>query len=165
MLPIRKFRRNLIGATFLFLLAVLPALSQTSEEYKKKYKQLDETHYLVRLDVVFSAEFVEGQICKIVIEPMSLFEASKRANGIEQLPGKLMHEKVVEEVIDELVPAAQRGQPVHTGSYESGCNEQTLAEYEHFMISRKFHRCQKESGEVVTVSIKTKEAKCGWNGR
>src|SRR3954471_15540690 len=165
MRPIQKFQRNLIGATFLLLLAALPAFTQTSAEFKKKYKQLDETHYLIRPEVVFDAEFVDGQICKIVIEPKSIFEASKKSNGIKQLPDNIMQTKTAEEVIEELLPVAGRGRLVHSGSFESGCNEVRMEEYEYVLISRNFHHCKKEQGEVVTVTIKMKKAKCGWDRR
>lgn len=115
--------------------------------------------------MVFNAEFVDNQICQIIIEPLSLYEASKRANGVEQLPDQLMQAKAAEEVVEELVPTAGRGPLVHSGSFESGCNEVGMAEFEHVLISRKFHRCKKESGEVVTVTIKWKEGKCGWKRR
>src|SRR4051812_20453094 len=163
--PTRKFRRDLIGATLLLLLAALPVFSQTPEEFKKKYQQLDETHYLIRADVVFYAEFVGAQLCKMVIEPKSIFDASKRSNGIKDLPGNIMPEKAAEEVIDELAPAAGRGRLIHSGSFESSCNQVSMEEYENISVSRTFHRCQKERGEVVAVTIRAKEAKCGWKRR
>lgn len=160
----QAFRRHFVIAAMLLSIAALPAFSQTIENLNKKYPRLDANHYQLRPDAILTVKFAEdGQICEMEIEPKTVFDARSVPDESRELPRVLMTVGEAEKLIDELVPDYQRGQSLHNGrgfSFESGCNEVTLIEYEHVIIQRVFHHCQKQFGEVVSITIQRKEAKC-----
>jgi len=158
----QTFNRHFVMAAILLLIAALPAFSQTVESLNKKYQRLDANHYQLRSGAILTVKFAEnGQICEMTIEPKTVFDVRSVPDESRELPRDLMTVAEAEKLIDELVPNLQRGREMNKGfSFESGCNEVTLIEYENVVIQRVFHHCQKQFGEVVSITIQWKEAKC-----
>lgn len=103
------------------LLASLPAVAQSSSDLERKYGRPDNhlvrrIGFEVRPGVIMTTSFAsDGQVCEAVIEPKRVTES-----GIDlerRIPAA-----VAREIVDEIVPAAQRGRElggIIMGNYTS----------------------------------------------
>src|SRR2546426_4341056 len=77
------------------------AWGQTSADLNAKYRQV--TSYEVRPGIVMTPKYAaDGQVCEMVLE-----KRQKTATGVNF--GVSISEKEVKELVDELVPEAERG--------------------------------------------------------
>jgi hypothetical protein len=93
------------------LLGGLPVLAQSSSELERKYGRpnnhlVTRRGYEVRPGVIMTVSFApDGQICEALIEPDRVTEA-----GVDW--GRRIPAALAREVVDEIVPIAQRGRQI-----------------------------------------------------
>jgi hypothetical protein len=78
----------------------------------------------------------DRQACEILIQPtsMSIFPAEKPF-------GPMMDETVVSQILEEVSPVLTRGKGGLSHVTKSGCNENSVEEFDMVTVSRTFHRC------------------------
>ena len=79
---------------------------------------------------------IDRQACEIMILPasVSILPAEKRF-------GPMMDETVVSQILEELSPKLSRGKAGLSFVSKSGCNENSVEEFDMVTVSRTFHRC------------------------
>jgi hypothetical protein len=131
-----------VGMLFIILLAFPQAGAQDRQteeaanrpvypetQLKQKYKQVDSTHYVVRPDIVMTAEFsMEGRASK-----MRIMAANSSPN--QEWSAKLMSRGTVTSIIDELFPPERRGHLIRAITFSGGCTSVESSIYEFVTIS------------------------------
>ena len=134
----------------LFLVSV-SASAQTSNELKQKYEQLGNGSYLVRPGIILSVSFGEnGQACRMQIQSGSSISS--------KYPEEVMPRKIVDQIVNEFIPLAQRGKVNFQSSF-GGCTGASVIDYEKVEISYT-SRCDKQGGSVTSARVIWKGSKC-----
>lgn len=142
------------------LLASLPALAQSSSDFERRYGKPDNhlvqrIGFAVRPGIIMTASFAsDGQVCEVVIEPKRVTES-----GIDlerRIPAAVMRE-----IVDEIVPPAQRGQQIRSitlGNYSSI----SWDNYEKVSIHSLLVGVGRPEADltITEVSIKWKDRQC-----
>jgi hypothetical protein len=68
-------------------------------------------------------------------------------------PAKYMRPEVVAEILDEVLPEAERGDPILRTVTKSGCNDYETADYQNVTISRFRTSCNLPNPEI-TVTLR-----------
>jgi hypothetical protein len=79
---------------------------------------------------------IDRQACEILIQP-----ASVSILPTENRFGPMMDETVVTQILEEVSPKLTRGKAGLKFESKSGCNENTVEEFDMVTVSRTFHRC------------------------
>ena len=143
-----------------FLMAAAPAQAQTSADLAPKYPAV--SAYQVRPDVLMTAKYAEdGQVCEMILEKRH-YDAPQRIDLGSAMPAAL-----VGQLIDELAPAAQRGDPTSrwlTNSYVAGGVTYSERDYENLVIAQYGSYSCKASGqpcdggdEIIVIRWKKRE--------
>jgi len=141
--------RTLAWSTIL-LIASLSA-AQTSQDFHARYGEPNRERFTIRDDIGLTVEYgSDGLTCQMEIKKKEL---------LVQRPGpqKLMAPEVVDEIIEELVPADTRGRKVNSLYESMGCAWSTVDFYENVTIQRSTDQClplkpERDSG--VTIVFK-----------
>lgn len=144
-------------AVFFILAFVLPILGQTENEIIAKYPQI--STYAVRPGILLFAKYTEdGQVCEMVIEKQHY------SPGNVDL-GSTIPRELFNQIIDELVPIADRGAPTkqymrdNSESSITGTTEETESDYEKISIKIYGGTTSCVSGDVV-ATIRWKQRIC-----
>ena len=117
------------------------ALSQSSQELHNRYGEPDRERFAARPGISLTVEYGSDHlVCQALIEPPQPPTYSE-----EHVP--LMSSEGVSEVLEGVAPVAIRGKEINTGSFQSGCNEARMTEYENVSIMRSTHTCDSWSRE------------------
>jgi microcystin-dependent protein len=136
---------------------VLLGLAQTRDEFKQKYGLPDDKgRYVVRPDIGLSIEYKQGQNpSEMVIKPLDS-DAANASNSEKENSRKVMLSDEAEEVLDELVPVAKRGERGFVAKLLSGCISADRTEYEQVTIDI-VKRCERRGGGTYSISVHWKE--------
>ena len=94
------------------------------------------------------------QACEIRIHPMN-------ASLLRKEPETLMIPDTVTELVNELIPLSERGNPGMSTITSSGCNKLTTQEYEHVTIIRGSHDCLPlQSAREFPATLLFKKTEC-----
>ena len=127
----------------LFLaLSAIAASAQSASELKGLSGDPDVERFLVRPGVKLMARYASDlTACEILIGPMrSIIPRNEAAIYIRP--------EVMTEIIDEVLPAADRGNLLRSFVIKSGCNEIETKEYENVTITRVRHKCDLPNPEI-----------------
>ena len=144
-----------LAAAAFFVLIGSSASAQTPLEFRAKYgepqmtqiknRRVEVQRYLVRPNIQMTVRFTnQGQACEAEIEPVP--SSTPTVITVEHAPeGDYMSTAEVIEVINEVVPVAQRGKRIGGGSmnggdpdmklHHPGCYGMTFASYEKVSFS------------------------------
>lgn len=115
--------------TFTLFLTAISAVAQTSDELKSKYKQLEDGSFLVRPNIILKVSFGEnGQACRMEINPQK--SSTSNPHTIEVMPWK-----IIDKIINELIPVTKRGKVLSSITFNSSCNGIGTTLYENVNIS------------------------------
>ncbi len=142
------------------LLGGLPVVAQSSSELERKYGRPDNhlvtrLGYEVRPGVIMTVSFAaDGQMCEALIEPDRVTET-----GVDR--GKRIPAALAREIVDEIVPIAQRGRQIRgmtMGNYTSW----SWTDYDRVRISSVLVGVggPEEELKVDEVRIRWKERRC-----
>ena len=144
-------RHYLSSPLFIALLSTASVSAQTSEELRQKDGAVVEGSYLVRPGITASVTTTDyGRVCRIEVAPVRNSHSSEGA-------AEVMAAEVVEQVVEKLVPSANRGKSLGEFYGAFGRNGVYLSEYENVSILRRTLGTQQS---IVSVSIRWKHASC-----
>ena len=114
-------------------------LTQSSQDLHNRYREPDRERFAVRPGISLTVEYGSDHLaCQALIEPPQPLTYTE-----ERVP--LMFSEGVSEVVEEVAPVAMRGKEISAGSFQSGCNEARVTEYENVSIMRSTHTCDPSS--------------------
>ena len=147
-----------MSRSVLVLFLVLPAVvavAQNASELKARYGDPDVERFLVRPGVTLMARYADDRnACEMLIAPMrSIIRRNEAAT--------YMRPEVMTEIIDEVLPEANRGKLLRSFVTKSGCNDFESKEYENVTISRSRHKCDLPNPEIEgEATITRKNSSC-----
>ena len=147
-----------MSRTVFLLFLALPAISasgQNATELKARYGDPDAERFLVRPGVTLMVSYAgDRTACEMLIGPMrSIIPRNEAAI--------YMRPEVMTEIIDEVLPLADRGKLVRSLVTKSGCNEIDTKEYENVTITRFRHKCELPNPEIEEqATITRKDSSC-----
>jgi hypothetical protein len=93
--------------------------------------------------------------CQMVVEPT-------RSVILRDEPDKYTRPEVVTEIIDEILPEAERGELLLGVVTKSGCNDYETDDYQNFTVSRFRHKCRLPNPEIEGAATVTRKGSfCG----
>jgi len=133
---------NRAGLLLFLALSAIAASAQTTSELKGLYGDPDVERFLVRPGVKLMARYASDRTaCEILIGPMGSI--------IPRNEGTIyIRPEVMTEIIDEVLPEANRGNLLRSFVTKSGCNEIETKEYENVTITRFRHKCDLPNPEI-----------------
>ena len=142
----------------LFILLVVCSVSaQTRSEFLQRYESPEIGIYILRPGIFMSVDFSVDTLwkdyaCEAVIKHQ--IDETSSANNYETISSKL-----AVEIIDEVVPEAQRGKLIFQWQLTAGCNSAQMSEYENVEI-RRTTRCKARTYQAF---IKWKSPWCKYD--
>jgi hypothetical protein len=141
-----------------FILVVLGnVFAQTPSMLREKYGPADEKgRYTVRPSIGLQASYDSyGAPLSMTVKPLN--------DGFQSNPNKsqlmlTMSASVALEILDEIVPANQRGKRTQSLSYENGCFSRETNEYEK-VTTKLSNRCEQQGGGTYSVQVLWKKPK------
>lgn len=101
-------------ALLLVLLAALPAAAQSSDGLRRRYGAPVSQTYVVRPGITATVtSAADGSVCRILVEP-------ERRLVMRSSTPRLTLSRL-DEILDELVPPAERGEPLTAGFVNVRC--------------------------------------------
>jgi hypothetical protein len=139
---------------FLFLSGIAAA-GQTAGDLTARYGDHDVERFRVRPGITLMAKYADDRtVCEMLIEPI-------RSIIPHDEPAKYMRPEVMTEIIDEVLPEADRGKLLFSYVTKSGCNDLETRDYENVTIHRFRHRCDLPSPEIEgEATITRKNSSC-----
>ena len=139
---------------FVFLSGIVAA-AQTAGDLTARYGDPDVERFRVRPGITLMGRYAEDRtVCEMLIEPI-------RSIIPHDEPAKYMRPEVMTEIIDEVLPEADRGKLLLGVVTKSGCNDLETRDYENVTIHRFRHRCLLPNPEIEgAATITRKSAVC-----
>ena len=132
----------------------LPAIAQTSDELRQKYRVSSVVEsYEVRNGIIATAFFGEnGQVVSISIKPRLFYAdtSSKYAMPLTQ----------AQEILSELVPVEKRGKVCSDSGFESGRNYYRTILYENVLIDMAEHDRDTSKDNVSHINVSWTKVLC-----
>jgi hypothetical protein len=151
-------RAHLLLLLFLsgIVLSGIVAAAQTASDLAARYGDPDVERFRVRPGATLMARYAgDRTACEMVIEPM-------RSIVPHDQPAKYMRPEVMTEIIDEVLPEADRGKLLLGVVTKAGCNDLETDDYENVTINRFRHRCLLPNPEIEGAArITRKSPSCG----
>lgn len=138
----------------LLLAAAVAAPAQTAGRLAAQYGEPDAERFLARPGITLMARYGEDRTaCEIVIEPIhSIIPQTE--------PDKYMEPEVVEQIVNEILPEADRGKLQSSSMTKTGCNDIETKDYENLTIVRVRH-CGLPTAQIErTAKISYKRPSC-----
>lgn len=141
----------LLISILLILTAVVTVVAQTSSTLKEQYGAPDAKGlFRVRPEIGLEAIFGRnGQPKAMTIKPFD-------TKGPNTNAPKVMSKHTAVEILDEVLPVAQRGKKGSSYSSEYGCTSSDHIEYEKVVIGI-VNRCERQGGGTYSVNIRWKK--------
>jgi len=140
----------------LFLaLSTVGASAQSASELETRYGDPDVERFLVRPGITLMVRYATDRTaCEMLISPMRSI-IPRNEGAIHMRP------EVMTDIIDEVLPEANRGTLLNSVVTKSGCNEIDFKEYENVTITRARHKCDLPNPEIEGQAMITwKKSSC-----
>jgi hypothetical protein len=147
-----------MSSNFLLLLLLvfkIVADAQTASDFTARYGYPDAQRFVVRSGITLMVAYGTDQAaCQMVIEPRHPIIPRDE-------PAKYMRPEVVTEILDEVLPEAERVELILRTVTKSGCNDYETADYQNFTISRFRHNCRLPNPEIEgAATVRRKSLSC-----
>jgi hypothetical protein len=147
-----------MSRTVLLLFLVLSAIvapAQSASELKALYGDPDVERFLVRPGITLMVRYAgDRTACEMLIQPMRTIIPLNEAT-------MYMRPEVMTEIIEEVLPEANRGKLLRRFVINSGCNDVETKEYENVTINRFRHKCDLPNPEIEgEATITRKNSSC-----
>lgn len=144
-------------AVLAIFLIVLPIMAQRNSDFRQRYQSPKVGIYVARPNIIMSVRFADESLwkdyaCEAVIKPEATTTSS-------EVSSKTFASELALEIINEVVPIAQRGKHINELSVNGGCTGMRISMYEQVIINR-VTRCEAAGGGTYQASIKWKAAWC-----
>jgi hypothetical protein len=132
-----------------------PAINLNAADLHTRYGNPVAERYAVRPGVTLMVAYGADQAaCRMVVEP-------RRSIFSHDEPDKYMRPELATEIIDEVLPDADRGDLLLRTVTKSGCNDYETVDYQNVTISRFRHRCRLPNPKIEgAATITRKIASC-----
>ena len=139
------------------LVALADVFSQTPSILREKYGPPDEKgRYTVRPTIGLEATYdSDGKPLTMTVK---LLDDGTKANPNKPQLRQTMRRRVALEILDEIMPASQRGKQTRSFSYESGCFSRETNGYEN-VTTKVANRCEQQGGGTYSVQVLWKKRK------
>jgi hypothetical protein len=126
---------RILAACFLLATGIVLA-APSSSELHSRYGQPDLERFQARPGISLTVQYgSDHKACQIVIGPLQpLIHQEGQSQFISSLS--------VDEILEEVAPAAARGKQIDDGSFQSSCAVSTITDYENVSISRGTSACR-----------------------
>jgi len=133
----------------------VPSIQLTADDLHARYGDSVAQRFKIRPDITLTANCGQDQsACEISI-------GRTRSIIPRDEPTKYMRPEVMTEIIDEVLPEADRGKLLLGVVTKSGCNDLETRDYENVTIHRFRHRCILPNPEIEgTATFTRKSAVC-----
>ena len=137
----------------------VPKIELHATDLHARYGDPDAERFAVHPGITLMIAYgADRAACQMVVEPAR--SIIPRAG-----PTLYMRPEVVSEIIDEILPAADRGQLLVNAVTKSGCNDYESIEYQNVTVSRFRHNCQPPTLEIEgTATVTRKNPSCSGFG-
>ena len=114
----------------------VPVIELNNTDLYSRYGDPVGERFVVRPGITLMATYgTDRAACRMVIEPM-------RRSIIPRVePLKYIRPEVVTQIIDDVLPEADRGELLSGTVTKSGCNDFEAMDYQNVMVSRFRHKC------------------------
>ena len=132
------------------------SIAQTAIDLHNRYGVPDAQRYVVRPGITLMVSYGSDQsACEMVIErKRSIIPLGEGENYVRP--------EVMTDIIDKVLPEADRGKLLLGVVTKSGCNDLETRDYENVTIHRFRHRCRLPNPEIEgTATITRKNTSCG----
>lgn len=135
------------------------SIPQTAIDLHTRYGAPDAQRYVVRPGVTLMVTYgTDGFACQMVVEPTtSIIHRDE--------PAKYMRPEVVTEVLEEVLPEAERGTLILRTVTKSGCNDYETIDYQNVTVSRFRHKCRLPNPEIEGAATVTRKNLCSNGGK
>ncbi len=134
----------------------IPAIELTATDLHARYGDPDVERFKVRPGITLMVDYGTDQsACQMVVEP-------RRSIIPRDEPAKYMRPEVMTEILDEVVPEADRGKLLFNTITKSGCNDFQITDYQNVTVSRFRYRCRLPNPEIEGAATVTRNnSSCG----
>lgn len=138
----------------------VPTIELHATDLHARYGDPDAERFAVHPGITLMIAYGADQAaCQMVIEPA-------HSIVLHAEPALYMRPEAVTEIIDEILPAADRGQLLLNPVTKSGCNDYESIEYQNVTVSRFKHNCRLPNPEIEgTATVMRKNPSCGSDGK
>ena len=138
----------------------VPVIELNNTDLHTRYGDPVVERFVVGPGITLTATYgTDRAACRMVIEPMRSIIPSVE-------PTKYMRTEVVTQIIDEVLPEADRGELLHGQVTKSGCNDFEVMDYQNVMVSRFRHKCDLPKPEIEgEATVTRKNPACGNGGK
>jgi hypothetical protein len=128
-----------------------PAIGLTATDLRTRYGDPDVERFIVRPGITLMVGYGTDQCaCQMTLEPT-------RSIIPHDEPAKYVRPEVVTDILDEVLPEAERGSLLLRTVTKSGCNEFEIADYQNVTISRFRHKCDLPNPEIEGAATLTRK--------
>ena len=126
-------------------LLFLPSITQTTDDFRQKYKPHRSGGYIVRPGIVMRVKATAGgDVCGAEIKPMA---------------STVMPTEITQEVVAEIIPETRRGKITISAHENGGCTGIDLSGYEKVTIVL-VTRCKEGGGGIYSARIQWIRDEC-----
>jgi hypothetical protein len=147
----RGIEMSRIVLLLFLVLSAIVAPAQSTSELKALYGDPDVERFLVRPGITLMVRYSgDRTACEMLIQPMrSIIPRNDAAT--------YMRPEVMTEIIDEVLPEANRGKLLRAFVTKSGCNDFESKEYENVTINRSRQGCDPPNPEIEWEAMITRK--------
>jgi hypothetical protein len=138
----------------------VPVIELNNTDLHTRYGDPVVERFVVRPSITLTAAYgTDRAACWMLIEPM-------RPIIPRDEPTKYMRREVVTQIIDEVLPEADRGELLRSVVTKSGCNDFEIIDYQHVTVSRSTQVCDLLKPETEgEATVTRKNPACGNGGK
>lgn len=127
------------------------SMPQTAIDLHTRYGTPDAQRYVVRPGITLMVTYgIDEFACQMVLEPTTSIIHHDE-------PAKYMRPKVVTEVLEEVVPEAERGALILRTVTKSGCNDYEIIDYQNVTVYRFRHNCRLPNPDIERAATITRK--------
>jgi hypothetical protein len=135
------------------------SIPQTAVDLHTRYGAPDAQRYVVRPGITLMVTYdMDEFACQMVVEPTTSIIHHDE-------PAKYMRPEVVTEVLEEVLPEAERGALILRTVTKSGCNDYENIDYQYVTVSRFRHNCRLPNPEIEGAATITRKNLCSNGGK
>jgi hypothetical protein len=138
----------------------VPAIKLNASDLQTRYGEPETQRLVVRPNITLTVSYGSDQAaCRIAVGPTrSIIPRDETV--------QYMRPEEVTEIINEVLPEADRGELLNRSVTESGCNDYETIDYQNVTVSRFRHTCDLPKPEVEGMAtITRKNPACGSGGK
>jgi hypothetical protein len=128
-----------------------PAIELNASDLRTRYGDPDLERFIVRPGITLMVGYGTDQgACQMTLEPT-------RSIIPHDEPAKYVRPEVVADIVDEVLPEAERGSLLLRTVTKSGCNEFEIADYQNVTFSQSRNKCDLPNPEIEGAATLTRK--------